>query len=83
MIPGSEDQRHDEEVRRSDYKVEPGVKHEINLADVIRRPGHRVANRLDVMECHALAEQTDIKFIADVALETLSDEFGSEIPPKL
>ncbi len=83
VIGGGDDQRHDHEVGRADHQVQPGAEQVVDLAHVVRRPGHRVADRLQAVEGHALAQQAEVQLLADVALDALRRELGAEVAPEL
>ena len=55
-----------------DDQVDARVEHQVDLAHVVGGAGHGVADRLQAVEGHALAEQAGVELVADVALEPLA-----------
>ena len=73
MIERRSDEWHKEEISRPQNKVQPGIEHQVDLTHIIRRPRHRIAYRLYIMEAHAFSQKARIKFITDISFETLPD----------
>ena len=76
-------ERDDQEEERSDDEVQSRAEHEVHFAHVVGGARHRVAHRLEVVEGHALAEQGQVQFVADVALDALRHQFRAEVAPEL
>ena len=52
---GRDKDRHDQERQRSDDEVDAGIEHQVDFAHVVGGACHRIADRLQVVEGHALA----------------------------
>src|SRR5205823_1423276 len=74
--PNEEDRNRQAE-QRADYQADAGVHHGVELAHVVGRARHDVADLLAVVEGLALAEQIEIKLFARVALNALRDELAA------
>ncbi len=83
MIAGHDEERDDDEEGRADDQVNARAEHQVDLAHVVRSTRHGIANRLEVVEGHALAQQGDVELVADVALEALGRQLRAEVAAKL
>ena len=83
MIARHDEERDDDEERGADHQVQARAEHEVDLAHVVGGARHRVADGLQVMEGHALAEQGDIELVADIALHALRHQLGAEVAAEL
>ncbi len=83
MIARGEEQRHKQEDERTNHQIETRAEHVIHFAHVIGGARHGIADRLEVVEGHALAKQGDVQLVAHIALDTLGHELGAKIPPQL
>ncbi len=83
VVARGQQQRHDQEVGRADDEIDAGVQHQIHLAHVVGGAGHRVADGLQVVEGHALAQQAEIKLLPGVTFDALADDRAGEVAPQL
>ncbi len=83
MVMRGEEERHDQEDERADHQVDARAEHVIDFAHIIGGARHGIADRLEVVEGHALAEQGNVQFIAHIAFDPLGQEFGSKVAAQL
>ena len=83
MVTRGEEQRHDQEDERADHQVDARAEHVIDFAHVIGGTCHGIADRLEIVEGHALAEQGNVQLIAHITFDALGHELGTEIAAQL
>jgi hypothetical protein len=79
VILRCEDDRHDEEDERADHQVDTGAEQVVHFANIVGGARHGIAHRLQTVEGHALAEQGQVQFVADVALDLLRHQLRAEV----
>ncbi len=67
--------RNEQEYDRSHHHGHARAEEVIHFPDIIRRPGHDIADRLKAVKCHALAKQIRIQFVPDIAFHILRSCF--------
>ena len=80
---GRDEQRHDQEIQRTDHQVQPRAEHIVDFAHIVRRARHGIADRLQVMESHALAQQADIQLVAHFPFHGLRQKLRAKVAAKL
>ncbi len=73
-----EDDRDDALQQRVDDQVDARRHHEVQLADVVRRPRHQVADPLPVVERLALAEQADVQLVPGVPFQPFGQHLAAQ-----
>ncbi len=83
VVARGQQQGHDHEVGRADDEIDARVQHQVHLTHVVGGAGHCVADRLQVVEGHALAQQAQVEFLPRVALHPFADDRTGEVAPQL
>ncbi len=85
-MPGgrwANDKGNEKKIQGTNDQVKARAEHVINFPDIVCGPRHQIANRLEIMEGHVLAEQVDIQFLPDHPLDLLGDDLKTIIPGEL
>ena len=75
--------RNEKEVDGAQYHVETRAENIVDLADIVSRTRHQIADGLERVEGHALAKQTDIKLVSNIPFNSLGGNFKTKIAEEL